>query len=64
MVMFFALLSMEFIVLNSSDLVDYLVMLLTSTLTINCSPRNFLNKAIGIINFAKKNSKYTADTMI
>ena len=28
-------------------------MLLTSTLTINCKLRNFLNKAIGIINFAK-----------
>ena len=28
-------------------------MLLTSTLAINCSLRNFLNKAIGIIDFAK-----------
>ena len=28
-------------------------MLLTSTLAINCYHRNFLNKAIGIINFAK-----------
>ena len=28
-------------------------MLLTSTLAINCLLRNFLNKAIGFINFAK-----------
>ena len=36
MVMFLALHPMEFIFLNSSDLLEHLPMLLTSTLTINC----------------------------
>ena len=34
-------------------LLEHLAMLLTSTLAINCQLRNFLNKAIGIINFVK-----------
>ena len=39
-------------------------MLLTSTLAINCKLRNFLNKAIGIINFAKPFQNFVDDTMI
>ena len=39
-------------------------MLLTSTLAINCLLRNFLNKAIGIINFAKPFLNFIDDTMI
>ena len=38
--------------------------LLTSTLAINCKLRNFLNKAIGIINFAKHFQNFIDDTMI
>ena len=53
MVMFLVDHPMEFISLNSSDLLEHLAMLLTSTLTINCKLRNFLNKAISIINFTK-----------
>ena len=53
MVMFLALHPMESISLISFVLLEHLAMLLTSTLTINCYLRNFLNKAIGIINFAK-----------
>ena len=37
---------------------------LTSTLAINCYLRNFLNKAIGIINFAKPFPNVMDDTMI
>ena len=39
-------------------------MLLNSTLTINCSLRNFLKKAIGIINFAKPFLDFMDDTVI
>ena len=39
--------------LNLFILLEHLAMLLTSTLEINCYLRNFLNKAIGIINFSK-----------
>ena len=53
MVMFLALHPMESISLNSFVLLEHLTMLLTSTHTINCKLRNFLNKAIGFINFAK-----------
>ena len=42
---------MEFIFLNLSDLLEQLAMLLTSTLAIYCKLRNFLNKAISIINY-------------
>ena len=41
-VMFLALHPMEFIYLNSFVLLEYLAMLLTSTLAINCKLRNFL----------------------
>ena len=51
--MFLALHPMESISLNTIVLLKHLAMLLTSTLAINCKVRNFLNKAIGIINFAK-----------
>ena len=51
--MFLALHPMESISLISFVLLEHLAMLLTSTLTINCYLRNLLNKAIGIINFAK-----------
>ena len=44
---------MESISLNSFSLLEYLVILQTSTLAINCKIKNFLNKAMGIINFAK-----------
>ena len=44
MVMFHALHPMESISLNSFVLLEHLDMLLTSTLTINCYLRNFLNK--------------------
>ena len=55
---------MESISLNSFVLLERLAMLLTSTLAINCSLRNFLNKAIGIINFAKHFPNLIDDTMI
>ena len=64
MVVFLALHPMELIVLNSLDLLDNLDMLLTSTLTINCYLRNYLNKAISIINFTKLFQNFIADTMI
>ena len=55
---------MESISLNSFVLLEHLAMLLTSTLAINCKLRNFLNKAIGIINFAKYFQNLIDDTMI
>ena len=64
MVMFLALHPMESISLNSFVLLDYLIMLLTPTLAIHCKLRNFLNKAIGIINFAKLFLNFIDDTMI
>ena len=51
MVIILALHPMESIYLNSFVLLEHLAMLLTSTLAINCYLRNFLNKAIRIINF-------------
>ena len=54
MVMFLFLHPMESISLNSFVLLEHLAMMLTSTLAINCLLRNFLNKAMGIINLAKK----------
>ena len=59
MVMFLVLHPMESIYLNSFVLLEHLAMLLTSTLAIN-----FLNKAIGIINFAKHFHNFIDDTMI
>ena len=44
---------MESTSLNSFVLLEHLANLLTSTLTVNSLLRNFLNKAISIINFAK-----------
>ena len=55
---------MESISLNSFVLLEHLAMLLTLTLAINCQLRNFLNKAIGIINFAKHFQNFIDDTMI
>ena len=53
MVIVLALHLMEFISINSFVLLEYLAMLLTSTLAVNCLLRIFLNKAIRIINFPK-----------
>ena len=64
MVMFLVLHPMESISLNSFVLLEHLAMLLTSTLAINCKLRNYLNKAIGIINFAKHFENFIDDTMI
>ena len=64
MVMFLVLHPMESISLNSFVMLEHLAMLLTSTLVINCQLRNFLNKAIGIINFAKLFQNFIDDTMI
>ena len=61
--MFLALHPMKFISLNSFVLLEHLTMLLTSTLAINCSLRNFLNKAISMINFAKPFLNFIDDTM-
>ena len=49
---------------NSFVSLEHLAMLLTSTLAINCSLRNFLNKAIGIINFTKPFLNSVDDTFI
>ena len=54
---------MESISLNSFVLLEHLAILLTSTLAINCQLRNFLNKVIGIINFAKPFLNFIDDTM-
>ena len=43
---------------------EHLAMLLTSKLAINCKLRNFLNKVIGIINFAKPFQNFIDATMI
>ena len=64
MVMLLALHPMVSISLNSFGLLEHLAMLLTSTLAINGYPRNFLNKAIGIINLAKPFLNIIDDTMI
>ena len=64
MVMFLALHPMESILLNSFVLLEHLAVLLTLTLAINCLLRNFLNKAIGIINFAKPFLNLIDRTMI
>ena len=64
MVMFLALHPMESISFNSFVLLTHLALLLTSTLAINCLLRIFLNKAIGIINFAKPFLNFIDDTMI
>ena len=48
---------MELIFLNSSDLLEHLTMLKTSR-PVKLITENFLNKAIGIINFVKRFSKF------
>ena len=62
--MFLALRPMESASLNSSDLQEHLAMLVTSTLAINCLLRNFLNKAIGIINIANIFLNFITNTLI
>ena len=64
MVMFLVLQPMESISFNSFVLLEHVAMLLTSTLAKNCELRNFLNKAMGIINFAKHFQNFIDDTMI
>ena len=63
MVIFFALHPMESVSLNSFVLLEHIAMLLTSTLAIDCEFRNFLNKAIGTINFGKLFLNFIGDTM-
>ena len=63
-VMFLALHPMESISLISFVLLEHLAMLLTSKLAINCELINFLNKVIGIINFAKPFLNFIDHTMI
>ena len=55
---------MESISLNSFVLLEHLAMLLTSILTTNSLLRNFLNKAIGIINFANPFLNFIDNTLI
>ena len=62
--MFLALHSMESISFNSFVSLEHLAKLLTLTLAINCKLRNFLNKAMGIINLAKPFLNFIDDTMI
>ena len=64
MVMFLPLHPMESISLDPFVLLEHLAMLLTSTLAINCKLRNFLNKAICIISFAKPFLNFIDNTMI
>ena len=63
MVMFLTLHPMESISFNSFVLLKLLAYA-GSTLAINCLLRNFLNKAIGIINFAESFLNIKDDTMI
>ena len=62
--MFLALHPLESISLILFVLLEHLAILLTSTLAINCKLRNFLNKAIGIINFTKPFLNFIYDNMI
>ena len=64
MLMFLALNPMESISSNSFVLLEHLAILLTSTLAKSCSLRNFLNKAIGIINFPKPFLNFIDETLI
>ena len=63
MVMFLALRPVESISSNSSVLLEHLARLLTSTLAIYCLLRNFLNKAICIINLANPFLNFIDDTI-
>ena len=58
MLMFLALHPMEFISLNSFDLLEHQAMLLTSTLAINCYQKPL--KSIGIINLGSDGKHNTA----
>ena len=51
-------------ILNSSDLLEHLAMLLISTLAINCLLKKISNKAIDVINFAKHFLNPTVDSII
>ena len=62
--MFLALHPMESTSLNPFGLLEHLAMFLTSTRAIYCLPRKALNKAIGIIKFAKPFLNCIDDTMI
>ena len=64
MVRFLALHPMESISLNSFVLLEHLAVLGTSTLAINYLLRNFLNKVIRVINFAKPFLNFIDATMI
>ena len=64
MLIVLALHPMESISLNYFVLLEHLAILQISTLAINCELRNFLNKAIGIINLAKPFLNFINDTMI
>ena len=67
MALFLALHPMEYIFLSSSDLLEHLAMLQTSTLATNFLTQkllNYINKAIGIINFTKLFLNFLIDTMI
>ena len=64
MVMFLALHPIESISLNSIVLLEHLAILLTSTLEMNCYLRNFLKKAISIINVAKPFLNFIDATLI
>ena len=63
MMIFLAVHPMESISLNSIVLLEHPAMLLISTLAINCELRNFLNKAIGIINFTIPFLNFIDDTI-
>ena len=62
--MFLALHPMESIAINSFVLLEHLAMLLTLAFAINCYLRNFLNKAISIINFLKPFLNLIEDTIV
>ena len=64
MAMFLALNHMGVIYLNSFDLIEHLAKLQTLILAINFQIRNFLNKTVGIINFAKPYLHFIVVTMI
>ena len=57
----------EYFIFNRNcfyDLLEHLAIVQTSTLAINFKLRNFLNYAIGILNFEKKFLKFISDTLI
>ena len=64
MVMFLVLHPVESMSLNSFVLLGRPAVLLASTLAINCWLRNFLNRAIGIINFAKHFQNFIDDAVV